>query len=502
MATSSKTETFKDSLYPETISSMASNIPSHWQWRLFTICLIVFDFLAVGFAFLLAYIIRFYFQINVFQLDVNDSIEYYQSLTLWLIPLWLILFAFFGLYNRQNLLGGTSEYSRVLSAATTGLIVVTFTTFINPEFLLARGWLILSWVFTFLFPAINRFSYRRLIYRLRTRGYFLTNAIILGANNEGASLAEQLTSWKTSGLKIVGFVDKKLPSGTPIYKHIRVLGCVDQLDELIEKHNIEELILASSSITSRDGMLDIFHHYGISSNVNLRMSSGLYEIITTGLTVKEFAYVPLVGINKVRLTGFDQFLKLLLDYCVAIPVMILGFPFFAFLMLAVKLDSPGPAIYRRRVLGMKGRQFDAFKFRTMHVNGDKILDAHPELKSELAKNYKLKDDPRVTRLGKYLRKYSLDELPQFINVLIRDMSLVGPRMISPEELKEYEKWKMNLLTIRPGITGYWQVSGRSDISYEERVRLDMYYIRNWTIWFDLQLLTQTIPAVLRKRGAY
>ena len=151
---------------------------------------------------------------------------------------------------------------------------------------------------------------------------------------------------------------------------------------------------------------------------------------------------------------------------------------------------------------MNGSQFDAFKFRTMHVNGDEILAAHPELQAELALNHKLKDDPRVTRMGKWLRKFSLDELPQLFNVLFSQMSLVGPRMISPEEISKYNQWDINLLTIRPGITGLWQVSGRSDITYDERVRLDMYYIRNWSIWFDLQLLLQTIPAVVRGHGAY
>jgi len=502
MASSTNTETLSDSLNPDILTSMSSNIPLYWQWRLFTICLIVFDFLAVGFAFWLAYFVRFKLSISVFRLDVNPSMDYYQSFTFLLIPLWLILFASFGLFNRQYLLGGTDEYARILYAATTGMIIVIFFNFINPEFILARGWLLLSWIFSFFFTAIDRFSCRRLIYHLRTRGYFLSPAIILGANNEGSSLAQQLTSWKTSGLKVVGFVDNKLPSETPIYEQIRVLGTVDQLDSIIKKYDIEELILASSSITSRYKMLDIFYRYGISGNVNVRMSSGLYEIITTGLTIKEFAYVPLVGINKVRLTGFDQFIKMVLDYCVSIPILILGSPLFALIGLAIKLDSPGPVIYRRRVLGMQGRQFDAFKFRTMCTNGDEVLDVNPKLKYILNKNHKLKDDPRVTRLGKLLRKFSLDELPQLINVLKRDMSLVGPRMISPDELKEYDKWHINLLTIRPGITGYWQVNGRSDVSYEERVRLDMHYIRNWTIWFDLQLLFQTIPAVLHKRGAY
>jgi len=153
-------------------------------------------------------------------------------------------------------------------------------------------------------------------------------------------------------------------------------------------------------------------------------------------------------------------------------------------------------------MGVNGKKFDAFKFRTMHVNGNAILEKYPELKKELAENHKLKHDPRVTKVGAFLRKWSLDELPQLLNVLRGEMSIVGPRMISPEETEKYTKWELNLLTVRPGITGLWQVNGRSDVSYEERVRLDMYYIRNWSIWFDIQLLIQTIPAVLKRRGAY
>lgn len=502
MAYSSNTKAFSEILYTDKIISKPRNRTRYWQWRIFTICLILYDIFALILAFGLAYFVRFNMSIDLFQLDAIPDLGFYITLVAFLVPLWLILYAAFGLYNRQNLLGGTTEYARVLSAVTTGMIIVTFFNFLYPDFYIARGWLILSWAFSFFFTALDRFSYRRLIYQLRKRGYFLSPAIILGANEEGQLLAQQLTSWKTSGLNVIGFVDKKFPSETPIYKKMRVLGNVDQLDEIIKKYDIEELILASSSFTSRDTVMDIFYRYGISNNVNVRMSSGLYEVITTGLTVKEYAYVPFVEINKVRLAGFDEFIKAVLDYCVAIPVIILGSPFFALIALAIKLDSPGPVIHRRRVLGLGGEQFDAFKFRTMKINGDEIINAHPELRSELDKNHKLKDDPRVTKLGKFLRKYSLDELPQFFNVIKRDMSLVGPRMITVGELKEYEKMQMNLLTIRPGITGYWQVSGRSDVSYEERVRLDMYYIRNWSIWFDLQLLLQTIPAALRGRGAY
>jgi lipopolysaccharide/colanic/teichoic acid biosynthesis glycosyltransferase len=198
----------------------------------------------------------------------------------------------------------------------------------------------------------------------------------------------------------------------------------------------------------------------------------------------------------------DEFLKYSLDILLTLPATILLGPIMLLIALLIKLDSPGPIIHRRRVMGMHGVDFDAYKFRTMYENGDEILQAYPEMQEELEKNFKLKDDPRITKIGQFLRKTSLDELPQLFNVLKREMSLVGPRIITPAEVEKYEKWDINLMTVRPGITGLWQVSGRSDVTYEERVRLDMHYIRNWTIWLDIQLLFQTIPAVLRRRGAY
>jgi exopolysaccharide biosynthesis polyprenyl glycosylphosphotransferase len=440
-------------------------------------------------------------ELPIFQLDVRPSIGFYQRLVSILIPVWLAIFAFYGLYNRQKLLGGTQEYSKLFNATATGMLLVIAAGFLLPDFIFARGWLLLSWTFAFLFTGMGRFTLRRVVYALRHRGYFLSPAVIVGTNEEGESLAAQLMRWKTSGLRLVGFVDDHTAVGSRILPHLSVLGKLDDLDDIVRQHSIEEIIITSSALT-RERMITIFQRYGTCPELNVRMSSGLYEIITTGLQVKEFAYVPLVGINKVRMTGMDRILKLILDYSLAIPGVIIALPVFALIGLAIKLDSPGPVFHRRRVMGVNGRQFDAFKFRTMYINGDEILEKRPELKAELAREHKLKDDPRVTRVGALLRKTSLDELPQAFNVLRGEMSVVGPRMISPPEMNMYKQWSQNLLTVKPGITGVWQVSGRSDVTYQERVRLDMYYIRNWSIWLDLQLLLQTIPAVLFRRGAY
>lgn len=235
----------------------------------------------------------------------------------------------------------------------------------------------------------------------------------------------------------------------------------------------------------------------------MRLSSGLYEVFTTGMEVATRNSVPLMSLKRLRLNSVETMLKSALDYALiflALPVLL---PVFAVISVLIKLDSPGPIFYRRRVLGVGGKPFGAFKFRTMYVNGNQILDRFPDLKAELEREHKLKNDPRITRVGKLLRRTSLDELPQLLNVLFGQMSLVGPRMISPAEHDLYGRMKLNLLTVKPGLTGMWQVSGRSDLKYDERVRLDMYYIRNYSIWLDVQILFfQTIPAVFKGRGAY
>ncbi len=500
--TPTRTDLILESPLRAKIVKVSHSVPSQVQWRGYTFALLASDFLAIGLAFWLAYIIRFEFSLGIFYQNLRTNLAYYQGLVIFLIPTWLLIFYLLRLYDRQKLLGGTKEYALLFNGSTIGIVLVIAAGFLEPEFVFARGWLLLAWIFAFLFTALGRFTLRRVVYALRKQGYFLTPAVIIGANNEGISLAEQLMMWKSSGLHILGFIDKKFPVGTSLVNRLPVLGTVDDLDEIISRYGVEEIILASSAISSRDKMLDIFQCYGVSSDVNVRMSSGLYEIITTGLTVKEFAYVPLVGVNKVRLNGFDQLFKFILDYAITIPAQLVLLPVMLGIALAVKIDTPGPVIYRRRVMGMNGRQFDAYKFRTMKVDGDDILKDHPEMREELARNFKLKSDPRVTRVGNLIRRMSLDELPQLINVLKREMSLVGPRIITPEEVEKYNKWDINLMTVRPGITGLWQVSGRSDVTYEERVRLDMHYIRNWSIWLDIQLLFQTIPAVLKRRGAY
>jgi exopolysaccharide biosynthesis polyprenyl glycosylphosphotransferase len=463
--------------------------------------MMVGDIAMIGLAFRLAYLLRFEANFGVFRADVVPSLPFYQTVSLALSLVWIAVFALNGLYQRQNLLGGTQEYALVFRATNTGMLLVVIAGFLEPGFILARGWLLLAWCLSFFFVSLIRFVLRRFVYYFRRHGYFLVPALIIGMNQEGNSLAQQLLGWATSGLSVLGFIDNGTKYSGLSHKHIPKLGDLSQLDQLVERYDIRELIIVTSAL-SRQEITAIFERYGRHKNLNVRLSSGLFEIMTTGLEVKEVANVPLVKVNNLRLQPSERYLKLIFDYMIVFTGLFFIFPLLGIIALFIKLDSPGPVIHRRRVMGLNGRQFYAYKFRTMYVNGDQILAQRPDLQAELDRDHKLKDDPRVTKVGGYLRKFSLDELPQFLNILKREMSVVGPRIISPPEMEQYGQWGMNLLTVHPGLTGLWQVSGRSDISYQERVWLDMTYIRNWSIWSDFQILLLTIPAVLKSRGAY
>ena len=471
------------------------------EWRVLLPILILSDLMLYNLAFRIAYWVRYESNWPITQFWIEPAIDY-SDLNYLTIPIFFAIFAMLGLYNRSNLLGGTREYSLVFTATTFATFVNIGVGFLFPDDLIfARGWVIMTWLFSFLSISTGRFLIRRVVYRLRINGLFQDPALIIGSNTEASLVASQLLKANNGGLKLVGFLTCGNCESESFQEKLSCLGYLEDLQDVIRKNRINVIILISSAL-SRDQVLNIFQRYGNSKGISLRMSTGLYEIITTGVQVKEDGMVPLLAIDNVRLKGTDQVLKLILDYCLAIPAAIVLCPLFLLIALLIKIDSKGPVIYLRRVMGINGKQFDAYKFRTMRTDGDQILAEHPELMEEYKNSFKIKDDPRVTQLGKFLRKTSLDELPQIFNILKNEMSLVGPRMICPDELEKYNQWGMNLLTVKPGLTGLWQVRGRSDTSYEERVRFDMYYIRNWTIWMDLQIIIQTIPAVIFRHGAY
>ncbi len=470
-------------------------------WLGLRVGLVVGDALALLLAFSASYLIRFESRLPIFYQPESPPVRYYGLLIAALLPIWLFLFAAHRLYAPDHLFHGTSEYMRVIQAASMGIMAAIVASFMEPALVIARGWLLLSWILSIGMVGLARFLARRVVYALRARGKLMVPALIVGADEEARMVAAQIRSSPISGMVLVGVVDAELPRGREVLPGLPVIGTLADLPRLIEHLGVREVIVSASALP-RESLVELFRAFAFHPHVNLRLSSGLYELLATGTEIREVMGVPLLYWRRLRLSPLEQFLKAVLDYTVASIALLLLIPLLLLIAVAIRLDSPGPVLYRRRVVGLGGKLFDAFKFRTMVVNAEALLEQDPALKEAFRQNYKLREDPRVTRVGRFLRRWSLDELPQLLNVLRGEMSLVGPRMLTPEEISRYGRWALNLLTVKPGITGLWQVSGRADLPYSERVRLDLFYIRNYSLWLDLAILAQTIPAVLRKRGAY
>ncbi len=469
---------------------------SEWRWLLVGIGL--GDALCVAGGFILAYLLRFFTDWAIFY-PGDARIGFYATLIALLVPSWIALFTLYGLYNPQIIFGGTTEYARIFNACTVGLLVIIVLTFLQPDFVIARGWLLLAWASVSALAIGWRFAARRLVYSLRERGYLIQRSVVLGANAEGRAVAEQLNASIRAGVQVIGFVDDRLAPGTEVLPGVPVLGPVTAFEAIVTHTDVDSAIIADTEMVRERlpavcGAMEALHRLDVS------LAPGIFELLTVGVQVRERGSVPLLSLNKTRITGLHAIGKAVIDRGGALVALILLSPLLALVALLVRLDSPGPIIYRRRVVGVGNQTFDAFKFRTMQVDGDKLLT--PEQRKELSETGKLQHDPRITRIGRFLRRTSIDELPQLVNVLLGQMSLVGPRMITTDELRHFGRWRHNLVTVRPGLTGLWQISGRSNLGYEERVRLDMHYIRNYSIWLDLYIIYRTIAVVISGHGAY
>jgi len=468
------------------------------RWRRVVMMLVAGDALAITLSFALAYGIRFILGFEIFR---DDQIHgpFYGLLTATLVPSWVALYGLYGLYNPRRLFGGSQEYVQLFNASTLGLVLVIIATFLLPQLVIARAWLLLSWGCVIVFCFTWRFAARRIIYSLRRRGYLLQQVIILGANREGQAIGRQLMASPNTGSVIIGFIDDKAPSGSEVLPGVKVLGSVNHFEAVVTEYDVESVIIADTEMV-RERLVAVYGAMETLRRLDVCLSPGLFELLTIGVEVREQGSIPLLALNTTRITGLHAFSKRALDICCALVLLTVLSPFLLLIALLVRLDSQGPAIYRRRVVGVGNQPFDALKFRTMRTDGDALLT--PSQREELHTSGKLRDDPRVTPLGRFLRRSSIDELPQLVNILLGQMSLVGPRMLTGDELHHFGRWRHNLLTVRPGLTGLWQISGRSTLGYEERVRLDMHYIRNYSIWLDLYIIYRTFAVVFSGRGAF
>jgi lipopolysaccharide/colanic/teichoic acid biosynthesis glycosyltransferase len=331
-----------------------------------------------------------------------------------------------------------------------------------------------------------RLIFRRLIYSFHRDGLFQIEAVIVGSNAEAGILANQLLYTKTDNLRINGYLN--CGNRAPILtEELSCLGTIDDLESVIHDYHIQVVILVISSLT-KEQIASIYRRFGSSSEVELRISSSPAVRTNTGsLQVNAKVQGPLT-IRKARLTRMDKTFKTILDYCLTIPTIILLAPVFAIIAIAIKLDSPGPVIEACKMMGFHGKIFTLYSFRMRYTNTAAQITAEQPGASDTEPDRK----SGLTRSGHFLCATRLDFLPRLINVLHNDMSLVGTRMVCPNEFAGSDTDKINLLSIQPGITGIWHLKGCPKISLNEQVSYDMYYIQNWTIWKDLKIIFQSI----------
>ena len=334
---------------------------------------------------------------------------------------------------------------------------------------------------------------------------YLQNTVVVGAGDVGQLVARKLLQHPEYGINLVGFVDadpKKRPSDL---SHVAVLGAPDRLPALIRLFDIERVVIAFTS-ERHDATLELLRSLK-DFDVQVDVVPRLFELVSPGIDVHSVGGVPLLSLPPPRLSRSSRLLKRAVDVALAAAGLVALAPLFALVALAIAIDSRGPVFFRQTRIGAGDRPFRIWKLRTMVVDADERKDEVAHLNKHAHEGgdrrmFKIPDDPRVTRVGRFLRRYSLDEAPQLLNVLCGQMSLVGPRPLVVDEDRHVVNWARRRVDLKPGITGLWQVAGRSDIPFDEMVKLDYVYVTTWSLWNDCRLLARTMPVVARARGGY
>jgi exopolysaccharide biosynthesis polyprenyl glycosylphosphotransferase len=356
---------------------------------------------------------------------------------------------------------------------------------------------IFAWPLATLLVVVGRQVFNLLLGWLHRRGLGTERVLVVGESSLARMILQSLVNQPHLGYTVVGYLGER--PGTS-FGRFACLGRPDEIARVVGEHGVEDVIIALPS-ASHERVMQIVDHCR-RDGLTFKIVPDLYQMTLGQVDVNTVVGVPLIGLREVRIHGFNLFLKRAVDLLLTgMLLLVLALPM-ALIALAIKLDSHGPVIFRQRRLGRGQAPFEVYKFRSMRQDADQQLALLRHLNEADGPLFKIKADPRITRVGRWLRRLSLDELPQLVNVVKGDMSLVGPRPPLPREVAEYEPWHLRRLEVSPGVTGLWQVSGRSELSFDEMVLMDIYYIETWSLGLDVRILFRTLPAVLSARGAF
>ena len=494
------------------------------QWRAFeVIAMIILDAGLVYFSFLLAYYLRYKFFFNspliaklreslpglensathlLTKQDVSTPLSTYSSLQIGVTLGLIVIFALRGLYRIPSMGSWFRQARSIVSSATLGLTILIAYYFVVQSTSNSRLLVPFVWITAIIVLCLFRLIVSSIMGILHRLGVAETRVLVVGSGRLGKLIMQHMAANPNLGYSVVGFLHDMHDLNEPPsdFGRFKMLGTLEDLHMVIKSMKIDEVIIALPSNLHQQSIRSVrlLDRLGTS----FKLVPDLYELSLSRIDMEAVEGIPLIAIKEASLNSMLRIVMKVVDITLSILVLLIGLPLWLCIALAIALTSKGPIIYKQARIGLNGRPFQVYKFRTMYKDAERALPSLMPYNQAQGPLFKIKDDPRITPVGKFLRRTSFDEVPQFLNILRGEMSLVGPRPPLPQEVAAYEDWQKGRLAMKPGLTGLWQVRGRSDISFDEGVLMDLYYIQNWSLSLYFKVLLRTIPAVLFSRGAY
>lgn len=462
----------------------------------------IIDFILACLAFVFAYIARYELEILLPVLEFNSApfnpyIPYMIGYAIWL----QFHYRGSGLYKIVRGRPWIEEVYTIINGVANATVVLVAVSFFLQPLVFSRLMLVYAAGITILLLSIARVVERTIRANLRTKGVGVQRVLIIGAGEVGQAVLRTMLARKELGYHPVGYLDDDPDKGSVDLGRVRGLGGINKLAEVLRAEDVH-LVIITMRWNHHDQIMALINTCQ-RKRIEVRVVPDVFQLNLRQVQVENLDGIPLLGVNgHIALRGGSRIAKRVIDIgliLLASPVLLLLFLCITF---AIRLEGRGAVLYTQKRVGEDGKIFEMLKFRSMILNADQYRQELVEKYRLDPRHPKIVDDPRITRVGRFIRQTSLDELPNLINVIRGQMSLVGPRPPTPDEVKLYDTWHLQRLQTMPGMTGLWQVSGRSDVPFDEMCLLDIYYIENWSIGLDAQILMMTIPRVLLRQGAY
>ena len=459
------------------------------------------DFALLNVSFLLAYWLRYDLRLWPETAEFYDApLSAYATAQAIFVVTALVVMLRQGLYRLRRTTQWLDEIGMVMSGVTIALSALVIVFFLVRPGVTSRAMLAYLWGASIVILSASRLIVRWVVARRRRDGVGVSRVLVIGAGHLGKMVMQQIAGRPGLGYDLAGFCDDVACAQGINFGRFECLGPVRDLPLVVRDQRIDEIVIALPSaehatILSIVGLCDRL-------GIDFRLVPDTYDLTLGALEVDDIAGIPLIGRRESMIRGVNMVVKRAIDVTAALGALVVCAPIVAMVAILVRLDSPGPIFIPQQRVGAKGRVFRCYKIRSMYQDADRRLADLMKANEAGGVIFKMRDDPRRTRVGRVIRKLSIDELPQFWSILTGEMSLVGPRPPFPHEVEQYEEWHKRRLSVTPGLTGLWQVSGRSDLPFDEMVMLDLYYIENWSLSLDLKIILRTIPTVITGRGAY